>query len=164
MMNIDKKKQISLESPYFDAMRTDLDRYIRSALSAMEAKGIDSGSVALKIDFATIKETIKCENSPTGERVAVTPHIGYKLTLAMQAKSERKGDVVGKGNEIIRDRSGAYYIVSKDEASGQLNMFNCYDEFDQSEKPIADHLSANDDDLPDVGAMIPDEAYEEDSK
>lgn len=140
MMNIDPKKRISLSSPLFDKMKSDLDAYIRNMFPLMESKNSLAGTISLKIDFAILEDEVSCENSPTGKREAKIPHIGYKLLLSMQSKAERKDDVVGKGHEVIKDGS-SYYIVTKEEASGQLNMFNGYDEFpaeDENEEAYDD--------------------------
>lgn len=143
MMNIDPKKKISLSSPIFDKMRQDLDVYIQRILPTMEAKNTLAGTIALKIDFAILEDEVKCENSPTGKRDALVPHVGYKLAMTMQSKAERKESVVGPGHEVIQD-GGAYYIVSKEEASGQLNMFNGYDELPQDEADLPDDLEEDD--------------------
>ena len=135
MMNIDPNKKLSLSSPLFDKMRSDLDIYIQRIIPTMEAKGTLAGTIALKIDFAILEDEVKCENSPTGKREALVPHIGYKLTMTMQSKAERKENVVGTGHEVIQDGT-AYYIVTKEEASGQLNMFNGYDELPQDEADL----------------------------
>lgn len=156
MMNIDPKKKVTLSSPLFDKMRHDLDVYITKMLPIMEAKNSMSGTIALKIDFALQDDEVACNNSPTGKREARIPHIGYKLALTMQTKTERRDDVVGKGHEVIQDGTD-YYIVTKDEASGQLNMFNGYDELpDENDGPDPDEdavpdLDAEDLDLGDEG-------------
>ena len=135
MMHIDPKKKLSLYSPHFDEMRRDLDAYITRMFYIMEAKDTKAGTITLKIDFAVLEEQVKCENSPTGEREALIPHIGYKIAMTMQSKAERKGDVVGKGHEVIQD-GAAYYIVTTEEASGQLSMFNGYDELPDAEDEV----------------------------
>lgn len=132
MMHIDPKKRLSLYSPHFDEMRRDLDAYITRMFHIMEAKDTKAGTIALKIDFAVLEEQVKCENSPTGIREAKIPHIGYKLVLSMQSKAEKRDDVVGKGHELVKGGAD-YYIVTKEEASGQLNMFNGYDELPDEE-------------------------------
>lgn len=132
MMHIDPKKRLSLYSPHFDEMRKDLDAYITRVFHIMEAKDTKASTIALKIDFNVLEEKVSCENSPTGEREALIPHIGYKIAMTLQSKAERKGDVVGKGHEVIQD-GASYYIVTKEEASGQLNMFNGYDELDAND-------------------------------
>lgn len=124
----DTDRRISLASPYFDDMRADLNASIINAVRAMNQTGVDSGSVTLKIDFSILKTTTKDNNSPTGMRQRIVPDINYKVTLAIQAKDERKGGIVDSSKELIADDTGAYFIVTKEEASGQLNMFNCYDE------------------------------------
>lgn len=150
MMHIDPKKRLSLYSHHFDEMRRDLDAYITRMFHIMEAKDTKAGTIALKIDFAVLEEQVKCENSPTGEREALIPHIGYKIAMTMQSKAERKGDVVGKGHEVIQD-GAAYYIVTKEEASGQLNMFNSYDELpDENDGPDPDEDAVPDLDAEDL--------------
>lgn len=128
MMNIDPKKRVTLSSPLFDKMRNDLDLYITKMLPLMQEKNSLAGKISLQIDFAILEDEVKCDNSPTGIREAKIPHIGYKLVLSMQSKAEKKDDVVGgKGHEVVQNGYD-YYIVTKEEASGQLNMFNGYDE------------------------------------
>lgn len=145
MMHIDPKKRLSLYSPHFDEMCKELDAYITRVFNIMEAKNTKAATIALKIDFNVLEEKVSCENSPTGEREALIPHIGYKIAMTMQSKAEHKGDVVGKGHEVIQDGT-AYYIVTKEEASGQLNMFNGFDEFpDENDGPDPDE-----DELPDL--------------
>lgn len=149
MMNIDPKKRITLSSPLFDKMKSDLDSYIRNMFPLMEMKNSLAGTISLKIDFAILEDEVSCENSPTGKREAKIPHIGYKLLLSMQSKAERKDDVVGKGHEVIKDGS-SYYIVTKEEASGQLNMFNGFDEFpDENDGPDPDEDDTSDQDAED---------------
>lgn len=150
MMNIDPKKRVTLSSPLFDKMRSDLDLYITKMLPLMEAKNSLAGTISLKIDFAILEDEVKCENSPTGEREALIPHIGYKIAMTMQSKAERKGDVVGKGHEVIQD-GATYYIVTKEKASGQLNMFNSYDELpDENDGPDSDEDAVPDLDAEDL--------------
>lgn len=38
MMMFDSKKRVNLDSPHFDGMKTDLNRYIYAALKAMDEK------------------------------------------------------------------------------------------------------------------------------
>lgn len=38
MMMFDSKKRVNLDSPHFDSMKTDLNRYIFAALKAMDEK------------------------------------------------------------------------------------------------------------------------------
>ncbi len=138
MMLIDPKKEFSLNSPFFAKMREDLDAYIRKAPMLMETRHTEACSIALKIDVAYEKTPINDDNSPTGKREAMVPNVGYKLVLTMQAKAERKGDVVKHGHELVQDDSGKYYILSQEEASGQLNMFNGFDELPDDEEETAE--------------------------
>lgn len=135
MMHIDPNRKLSLSSSLFDEMRRDLDTYITRMLPIMQLKDTHAGSITLKIDFSILEETVKCGNSPTGERESLIPNIDYKIAMTMQSKAENKGSVVGHGHEVIQDGS-AYYIVTKEEASGQLNMFNGYDEPTQDEADL----------------------------
>ncbi len=130
----DDKKRLSLNSPYFDKMRTDLDAAIHSAVNAMLRKEINSGTVALKLDIGLVPQTIPDDNAPTGTREAVPIKIAYKVAITLQSKAELKGDVVKDlKHELVQDDTKAFFIVSSDEASGQLNMFNCYDELPQDD-------------------------------
>lgn len=128
MMKIDERKEFTLNSPFFEKMREDLGQYINKAPKVMEARHAESCSIALKIDIALDGTKVKDENAPTGEREAIIPNITYKLAMTMQAKSQRAGAVVRDGHELVQDDTGKYFILTKEEASGQLNMFNGYDE------------------------------------
>lgn len=140
MMYIDPKKKLDLSSAHFDEMRHDLDRYITRMLPIMEAKNTQAGTISLKIDFSILEDKVKCENSPTGEREALIPTINYKIAMTLQSKAENKVYVVSGGHEVVQEGSD-YYIVTKEEAGGQLNMFNSYDELpDEDDAPDEDGL------------------------
>lgn len=128
MMIIDHKKAVTLENPHFFAMRNDLNHYIGSALRAMDEKKMSSATIGLKIDIVTTHMIIRDENAPTGKRKALVPNITYKIALTLQAKADNKGDVVRPGHELIKDHNGSYYILTTEEASGQLSMFNAQNE------------------------------------
>lgn len=128
MMMFDSKKRVNLDSPHFDSMKTDLNRYIFAALKAMDEKNMSAATIGLKIDIQTIHQTIKDDNAPVGQREALVPDITYKVALTLQAKADTKGNIVRSGHELIRDDDGSFYIVTTEEASGQLSMFNGYDE------------------------------------
>ena len=134
MLLIDKNKEFRLESAIFDGMRNDLAMYIQMTPGVMDHRNADSASITLKIDVSNEETVVRDENSPTGERKAVIPNVTYKLTMSMQAKAERKGDVVRAGHELVQDDTGSYYVLTAQEASGQLNMFNAYDEL-PNERP-----------------------------
>lgn len=128
MMMFDSKNRVNLDSPHFDSMKTDLNRYIFAALKAMDEKNMSAATIGLKIDIQTIHKTIKDDNAPVGQREALVPDITYKVALTLQAKADTKGNIVRSGHELIRDDDGSFYIVTTEEASGQLSMFNGYDE------------------------------------
>lgn len=129
MMIIDKNKRVDLDNPHFTEMREELNRYISSALRAMDEKKMSAATIGLKIDIVTEHRTIKDYNAYTGEREALIPNITYKLGLTLQAKADTKGDVVRASHELVRDDTGSYFILTTEEASGQLSMFNSFDEY-----------------------------------
>lgn len=120
----DSKKMVTLDSPYFDVMRSDLNRYIGEALRAMDEKHMSAANIGLKIDIQTMRKTVNDENAPTGERDALLPDITYKINLTLQAKADDKGDIVRGGHELVKDRSGVFYILTTEEASGQMSFFD----------------------------------------
>ena len=139
MMMFDSKKRVNLDSPHFDGMKTDLNRYIFAALKAMDEKNMSAATIGLKIDIQTIHKTIKDDNAPFGQREALVPDITYKVALTLQAKADTKGNIVRSGHELIRDDDGSFYIVTTEEASGQLSMFNGYDELpDNADEEMED--------------------------
>ena len=94
MMMFDSKKRVNLDSPHFDSMKTDLNRYIFAALKAMDEKNMSAATIGLKIDIQTIHKTIKDDNAPVGQREALVPDITYKVALTLQAKADTKGNIV----------------------------------------------------------------------
>lgn len=147
MMIINSQNQVGLNNPMFEKMRTDLDACIRSIFRAMESKDIGKAAISLKINIETVKKDFKDDNSPTGVREAVYPKITYKCTDKLEAKGEVEGDVVrGFNYELVRDDYGNYGIVTTEEASGQLNMFNGYDELPNTGNEDEDEEENEDED------------------
>jgi len=132
-VKIDPEKKINLYNKEFDIMRNDLDIAIRETIRKMVAKEINAGAVGLKIDIGIVKTTVKDDNAPTGYRQSMLPAISYKVGTVLQQKDEAKGKIVkpGEDKEILVDDLGSFFLVSKEEASGQLSMFNSWDEFAQ---------------------------------
>lgn len=130
-IKIDPEKQITLYNKEFDVMRNDLDVAIQKILPKMFHKGINLGSVTLKIDIGTVKQAITDNNAYTGTREQVKVVMAYKVSTELKSKEEAKGSVVSLGDkkEILMDDTGRFFLVSSDEASGQLSMFNSFDEF-----------------------------------
>lgn len=130
-MILDSSKQFSLQSPYFDKMRKELDAYISKAFSIMDKKEMNASKISLTIDIITDKAQVNDERAPLGVREAVLPRIDYKIGFRTEAKAEHKDAVGGAGHEVVRDDYGNYYVLSKEEASGQMSIFNGFDEVDK---------------------------------
>ena len=130
-IKIDPAKKITLYNPEFDEMRNDLDVTLRNTLKSMLALNMTSATVGLKIDIELIKEVVKDDNAPTGQREAMKPEISARTVAAMQKRLDKKCKVIGKASnvEVLVDDTGEFFFVTKEEASGQLSMFNSYDEF-----------------------------------
>lgn len=130
-IKIDPEKQITLYNKEFDVMRNDLDVAIQKTLPKMFHKGINLASVTLKIEIGTIKQDVIDNNAPTGTREQVKVVMAYKVSTELKSKEEAKGSVVSLGDkkELLVDDSGRFFLVSSEEASGQLSMFNSFDEY-----------------------------------
>lgn len=130
-VRIDPEKKITLYNKEFDIMRNDLDIAIRETIRKMVSKEINAGAIGLKIDIGIVKTTVKDDNAQSGYRQSMLPAISYKVGTILQQKDEAKGKIVkpGEDKEILVDDLGSFFLVSKEEASGQLSMFNSWDEF-----------------------------------
>ena len=130
-IKIDPEKQITLYNKEFDVMRNDLNTAIQTAIAKMFQKKIDLASVTLKIEFGTMKAQVKDDNAPTSVRDQVKVVIAYKVGTELKTKYESKGSIVSLGDkkELLVDDDGKFFLVSSEEASGQLSMFNSYDEY-----------------------------------
>ena len=133
-IKIDDAKRINLYNPEFDKMRHNLDRQLQSTLRKMIGKDMDAASIGLKIDIELLKTTVNDSNASLGVRDAITPEISYRLVSAMQNRTDTKGNVVGRrsNKELLIDDEGVAFLVSKEEASCQLCMFNSWDEFKEA--------------------------------
>lgn len=130
-IKIDPKKQITLYNKEFDVMRNDLDIAIKAALPKMYQKGINLASITLKIEIGTAKMDVTDNNAPTGTREQVKVVMAYKVGTELKTKSEAKGSIVSLGDkkELLVDDDGRFFLVTSEEASGQLSMFNSFDEY-----------------------------------
>ena len=130
-IKIDPSKKLTLYSQEFDEMRNNLDLTLQTTLKAMIAKNMDAAAIGLKINIDLIKCTLKDNNAPTGEREAMKPEISARVVAAMQQRVDKKCNVIGRASkkEILIDDDGNMCLVSEEEASGQLSMFNSYDEY-----------------------------------
>ena len=131
VITFDKDTRISIYNPAFDVTRNELDIRLRDVISEMVEKDQSSGSVTLKIDISTTKAMIDDDNAPTGTRPSMSIEIEADVSHMIQSKGKTKVDVINRGHqrELVMDDSGVLHIVSREEASGQLSMFNSYDEY-----------------------------------
>ena len=134
-VKLDPEKRIGLYNRDFDETRALLDMAIQEVWCQMLYKGMCSASVSVKIDFKANREIINDDNAPTGTREAVHPEAKAKVSFTLQHKGGTDVEIIPKGSdEILMDDSGSAYLVSKEEASGQLCMFNSYDEYMEAVK------------------------------
>lgn len=133
-ITFDKDSKISIHNPYFRVALNELNIALQGVVSEMVEKDLSSGTITLKIDVNTAKLVVDDDNAQMGTRPAMSIEIGAKVAYVLQSKGEAKADVVSRGDqrELVIDDEGTYYIVSKDEASGQLSMFNSWDEYKEA--------------------------------
>ncbi|MBQ3478190.1 MAG: hypothetical protein IJH25_08470 [Clostridia bacterium] len=130
-IKIDPEKKIGLFNPEFKEMLRTLNEKLQRSVRQLVRKDMSAATITLKIDIDLLKLTLNDDNAPTGTREAMRPKIGYKISSVLQDKDDDKGDVIvrSSGKELLTDGSGNYFIVDAEEASGQLSMFNSWDEF-----------------------------------
>ena len=163
-IKIDSNKKVTLYNHEFDEMRNALDMTLQTTFKSMLAKNMTGASIGLKIDITLMRQVLKDDNAPTGQREALRPDISARIVAAMQQRVDKKVGVVGKTSnvELLVDDTGDFFFVTKEEASGQLSMFNSWDEFAQSAtEENQDAADAEDTDA-DQGEDAGDEADAED--
>lgn len=130
-INIDPQKQITLYNEEFKVMRNDLNVAIQEAIAKMLKKDINLASVTLKLEIGTMRKKVMDDNAPTGIREQMKILMAYKVGTELKTKGETKGSIVSLGDkkELLVDDSGRFFLVTSDEASGQLSMFNSFDEY-----------------------------------
>lgn len=167
-IKIDSNKKVTLYNPEFNEMRNALDTTLQTTLKGMIAKNMTGATIGLKIDISLIKQVIKDDNAQTGQREALRPDINARIVAAMQQRVDKKVGVIGKTSnvELLVDDTGDFFFVSREEASGQLSMFNSWDEFQEAAEENQDALDAEDteaaDDEPEE-SDAEDEAEDEDA-
>lgn len=126
-----KDAKVSIYNPIFDVARNELDINLNGIIHEMVDKDMNSGSVTLKIDINTSKDVINDDNAPMGTRPAMNIEIAADVSSTIQKKGKVKVDVLTRGHqkELVMDDNGELNIVSREEASGQLSMFNSWDEY-----------------------------------
>lgn len=164
-IKIDPSKKLTLYSQEFDEMRNNLDLTLQTTLKAMIAKNMDAAAIGLKINVELIKVDLADDNAPTGTRPAMKPEISARIVAAMQQRVDKKCNVIGRASkkEILIDDDGNMCLVSEEEASGQLSMFNSWDEFKEAAtEGQAVPISEDDEDDEMPFAEDPDDDEEED--
>lgn len=129
-IKLDPEKRIHIGNRDFDEMRVMLDRVLQQTMNKMLDKELDSGAITLKITIDMNRDVINDNNAPMGTRPAIHPEMDYKIGAMVQEKFGIDGEIIPKGSdELLVDDNGGFFLVSKEEASGQLSMFNTYDEY-----------------------------------
>jgi len=129
-IKLDPEKRIHIGNRDFDEMRVMLDRVLQQTMNKMLDKELDSGAITLKITIDLNRDVINDNNAPMGTRPAIHPEMDYKVGAMVQEKFGTDGEIIPKGSdELLVDDNGGFFLVSKEEASGQLSMFNTYDEY-----------------------------------
>jgi len=129
-IKLDPEKRIHIGNRDFDEMRVMLDRVLQQTMNKMLDKELDSGAITLKITIDLNRDVINDNNAPMGTRPAIHPEMDYKVGAMVQEKFGTDGEIIPKGSdELLVDDNGDFFLVSKEEASGQLSMFNTYDEY-----------------------------------
>ena len=128
--HIDPEKKIHLYNRDFDEMREALDTTLQQTMMQMLGKEMDSGTITLKIDICFERDAVTDANARSGVRPAIHPEIDYKINFTMQQKGSVDGEIIPKGSdELLVDGNGDFFLVSREEASKQLSMFDNWDEF-----------------------------------
>lgn len=163
-IKIDSNKKVTLYNPEFNEMRNALDTTLQATLKSMIAKNMTGASIGLKIDISLIKQVIKDDNAQTGQREALRPDISARIVAAMQQRVDKKVGVIGKTSnvELLVDDTGDFFFVTKEEASGQLSMFNSWDEFQEAAEENQDALDAEDTEAAEAADDEPEESDAED--
>lgn len=129
-MAFDEGLKIGLYSEYFAGMRNDLDYYIRGAYPEMQKKDVVDGTITLKIDLSFMKRyAVYNSDGSIAKREAVVPEIRYRVSMDLKSKIDTKGVCVDDGKEVVHGKHG-FYIVPKEVAEGQMDMFNSFDEIE----------------------------------
>ena len=128
-VKFDENTKLSIYNPVFEVTRNELNIALKDAVAEMIAKGMTGSSVTLKIDISAIREAIVEPHTSMGSREGISIEINAKVAYELKYKNEVKLDVVNGDRELVLDPAGQYYMVSHEEAAGQLSFFGNWDAY-----------------------------------
>ena len=99
-----REDTLSIESPHFISMRTDLDAMLQKTVNSMIRRESDEASVTLKISLRL---------SHTADRLArsvIRPEITHKITSAITVKDNTDGRLQGE-YELVYDSITERYVM-----------------------------------------------------
>ena len=128
-VKFDENTKLSIYNPVFEVTRNELNIALKDAVAEMIAKGMTGSSVTLKIDISAIREAIVEPHTSMGSREGISIEINAKVAYELKYKNEVKLDVVNGDRELVLDPAGQYYMVSHEEAAGQLSFFSNWDAY-----------------------------------
>ena len=100
-----KQSIVNFDSEVFIPMRMDMDYILFSTLKTMYEKNCNSATITIKLAIDLTEDHVPDGKEPryAAEREIIVPKIEHKVSSAMQIKSERKGEIGGKGFELVQE-------------------------------------------------------------
>jgi hypothetical protein len=106
---------ISIESPYFTSMRTDLNAMLQKTIASMVRKESVEGSITLKISVGLF-------GVGDGSGI-IKPHVSHKVTASITSKESVDGYVSGDYVLDYDEDHGRYTMRELPPDGGQMTLF-----------------------------------------
>ncbi len=87
--------RLTIDSDAFEKLRLDFDKLLSQTISSMMQKQNSIASMGLKLDIELERTTVIDNRAQDGVRSVIMPRFTYKVSSAMQMKSEEKGKTEG---------------------------------------------------------------------
>lgn len=130
-----KAEKISIESPFFQQMKTSFDSKLNGLINKMLAKGVDDGKLTLALEVHT--EPGEAPDPDIDPRAGMTketiiPMFKFKITDAITVKTDHSGTVGDTDHELIKDRESDGWLIARVN-DAQVSLWDEEDEPDEDE-------------------------------
>lgn len=120
-MNQRKTECVTIFSPRFDSLTTNIDRLLDETLRTLEEKGGSEAEITVKLKV-TLHDCRVADEHDGSERVAKIPSFAHRCTSVMKLQSQYSGTIISDGCEIVWDPARGW--VMRPVAPEQMTLFD----------------------------------------
>ena len=119
-MNKRSNECVTIFSPRFNSLTTNIDRLMDETMRTLEEKGGNEAEITVKLKITM--HDCAVANDDGSERTARIPSFAHKCTSVMKLQSQYSGTIISDGCEIVRDDTCGW--VMRPVAPEQMSIFD----------------------------------------